>query len=582
MMIKRMIKDRFYFIYWSLASICIFLLMLRIICFADKWGGIEHDSAWYLGVAKNLATQSIYASSVNTQADNKEIGMSIHGRPVVHDSDGYNYFYSSITVGPGFILPQAIFYKIFGVGWWQNRLWALTGMCLLFLLSALMISYFKNIYSLLIFFLWIWCIPQLTIVYAYEAFSEHIAVLWIILSIFFGYYSCKDKIWKKSFNHTSFLFIFFAGIFSSLAVLTKLLAFFIFLSFAIFFLIELTIDRRFKSTCVRGTFYLMGFIIPIALYNLYQYIYLSIYFTSEAYPLVLKDFQLVMQSGGSGVKSILEMLSNGPFIEAKFNFWNDVGINNCWLFWITFIFGCFYLLYKKRDKKINIIILLSLLLLSINSLWFILISPNGWFRHVWYGAYIGMLLFSIICGEFLIKSFKFIYAKKRKISIPLWPIIVALILYLFFPYQNFMYNFNFDRENTDKLDGLRHSRALQGIPPAIFSLSDQKELVSFFEKNIKKEDKIYYLSYFLAAEVPLIVDKIIFPIRSYYYHFKNGPNYYLVFDSYTHGIYRWRFTDHYYSSRMSQYYCTEDVFVNNSFRVCKLKIVSELIRMKIL
>ncbi len=42
------------------------LLVARIILFVGNYAGIEHDSGWQLGLAKNLAHRGIYASYVNT------------------------------------------------------------------------------------------------------------------------------------------------------------------------------------------------------------------------------------------------------------------------------------------------------------------------------------------------------------------------------------------------------------------------------------------------------------------------------------------------------------------------------------
>src|SRR3990170_7616752 len=89
------------------------LFLLRSIFFAANYGGIEHDSGWYLGVARNLAQRGIYASYTNTIIPEEQGDYpSIHGRFSVQDENGYSYFPAGVTVGPGYIIPEAILLKI--------------------------------------------------------------------------------------------------------------------------------------------------------------------------------------------------------------------------------------------------------------------------------------------------------------------------------------------------------------------------------------------------------------------------------------------------------------------------------------
>ena len=90
-----------------------FFFLFRVIFFASEFGAVEHDSGWYLGVARNLAQRGIYASYTNTIRE-EGIGAqpSIHGRFSVQDNNGYSYFPAGVTAGPGYVIPQAILLKI--------------------------------------------------------------------------------------------------------------------------------------------------------------------------------------------------------------------------------------------------------------------------------------------------------------------------------------------------------------------------------------------------------------------------------------------------------------------------------------
>jgi len=134
-MIKVFFKKHFLKIYLGLTVI---LFLARMVLFAGEFGGIEHDSGWYLGVARNLAERGIYASYTNTTTSGG-VGAfpSIHGRFSVQDKNGFSYFPAGVTAGPGYIIPEAMIIKVFGFGWWQARAWPIITLGLL--LAALFI-----------------------------------------------------------------------------------------------------------------------------------------------------------------------------------------------------------------------------------------------------------------------------------------------------------------------------------------------------------------------------------------------------------------------------------------------------------
>ena len=173
-------KNRWVYVYIAFVSL---LVIARFFFFiSTQNGGVEHDSGWYLGVARNMAQKGIYASYTNTIAGTDAPGAapSIHGRFSVQDAHGYTYFPAGVTVGPGFIVPQAIVYKLFGVGIWQNRVVAYSAFCLLIPLLFYIVYALGGVAPLLFFQVWIWAFPQLFLSMSYEAYGEHLALLYLL------------------------------------------------------------------------------------------------------------------------------------------------------------------------------------------------------------------------------------------------------------------------------------------------------------------------------------------------------------------------------------------------------------------
>src|SRR3990167_7690110 len=126
--------------------------LLRSVFFATHIGGVEHDSGWYLGVARNLAQRGIYASYTNTVTEAmKGTYPSIHGRVSVQDDNGFVYFPAGVTVGPGYIIPEALILKLFGYGWWQFRAWPLLAFMGLLILTFLIIWQVGGLLALILF-----------------------------------------------------------------------------------------------------------------------------------------------------------------------------------------------------------------------------------------------------------------------------------------------------------------------------------------------------------------------------------------------------------------------------------------------
>ncbi len=522
----------------------------RILFFVGSYGGVEHDSGWYLGVAKNLAERGIYASYTNTIIEEGVTNApSIHGRFSVQDEKGYSYFPAGVTVGPGYIVPEALILKIFGSGWWQFRAWPLAIFLLLLLLLFSFIYTVGGLPALMIFQVWLYVVPQFYISYSFEAFSESIAFFFIFLSFLF---------YDLSFKKKTLVLIILSGLFYSFAILTKNLFLLPGLIFIPFFTWKLKDIKNIKNNFIRLLLFIFSLFLPILLFEGYRYFVLLSGFGSLGYDAINKDISLTFQQNGSGLANIFTNL-NLEFISNKVKIWLDVGIGHYALFWII-LFLSFIPTYKMANKKYSKIITILFLSMTISFFWFIFISPTGWARHAWQAIMIGMILISIFLGL----TYKKILARKKFYMLP----ILLLLIILFTRRESLDFNYFLTETDIYQWRTNRFIRNLEGFPSTpILSLRDQEELLNYFNKNIKKNDSVYYLGWFLNSEASAITGKVFFPLDRYLSSQKD--NSYLILGPYQKGI--WSLMPPDYVPLKKTLLCQDVVFENNSYTLCKLK-----------
>ena len=111
--------------------------LVRLVLFANTYGGVEHDSGWFLGISRSLAERGSYTTMVSSVADPTPGGQrNIYGQYKVQDEQGRIYFFPESIGAPG-IIPDAIIIKLFGAGFWQYR----AGSLFFFIISMLLAAY---------------------------------------------------------------------------------------------------------------------------------------------------------------------------------------------------------------------------------------------------------------------------------------------------------------------------------------------------------------------------------------------------------------------------------------------------------
>lgn len=532
--------------------------ILRIIFFADQYAGVEHDSGWYLGVAKNLAKRGIYASYTNTiREEGAGPHPSIHGRFSVQDENGFSYFPAGVSVGPGYILPEALIIKIFGDGFWQYRFWSLMTFTGLLLISFLLIYSLGGFLSLLVFQIWLWLIPQMTTTYAYEAYSEHTATFYLLLSFILLFLSIKKN---------KFLLIFLAGLFFSFALLTKILFFLTIVSFAPIFIWHLITSReKIRRVFLMWIIFFIGIFLPLTFFEFYRYIDLITKFGVSGWEAINKDIILNFQVSGSGITNINNFHAiDWNLISKKINIWLDVAVKYPLIVWFIY-FVSPIVIWRNIKSNHRFFITLFFFASLVSFIWFIFISTSGWARHVWHGLFMGMILISLFLGiaisKLLARGNIFLYGFLLLFLIPL------------VKDESIWLNPIINQSTLIKWRDNRYVRGLEGFPsPFILPLNDQKTLIDFFVKNINDKDRIYYIGWFLNAEISPLVDKIFFPLDRYlnYDQYKlSGGKSIAIFGPYQQGA----------ASLVSITYvpekiallCETVIFSNDSYLLCDLK-----------
>lgn len=534
-----------------------FLFLIRMLLFINQYGGIEFDSGWNLGVAKNLSLRGIYASYTNTIVEEEKGSFpSIHGRFSVQDERGFIYFPAAVSIGPGYILPEALVLKILGQGFWQYRLWPIITFTALILVFFYLVYTLGGFLPLIVFQIWLWCIPQLYVNYSFEAFSESISLLYLLISILLIY---KSDPYKRNGR-----LIFLSGLFLGLSISTKMISAITIVAFLPIALWEVYQRKsNMLVLSVRWLSFLLGVVSPIILFNLYQYFSIVSMFDPEGFVAIRRDFELNFRNNGSGIQSIGQL--DWSFTGKKISLWSEIGIRLIPVYWLLFVLSPFILWrFLQKEKRI----LIALLYLSSISIlgWFVFIAPTGWVRYAWIGIPQTMIL-SMISISYLTK----IAYKKLGTILCILILITSMIFLIRFDKIN--PNFFLGQKDIDSWRANRYENGIQGLPSiTIFSLSDQKDLLSFLEKNILEHDRIYYLDGFISPEVSTIFDKVLFSIR----RFENlklgnpdGGKSFLVFGPYQQRIESLVSQD-YLENNITKY-CKQVLFSNSSYKLCILK-----------
>ncbi|MDE2590851.1 MAG: hypothetical protein KGL95_14445, partial [Patescibacteria group bacterium] len=487
-------------------TICL-LFLFRVVVFASQFGGIEHDSGWYLGEAKNLALRGVYASYTNTVV-NDGVGAfpSIHGRFSVQDANGYVYFPAGVSVGPGYVIPESVIIKLFGSGFWQYRAWPLIGFTAMLALTLFIVYETGGMLGLILFAIWMWFLPQFTTQFAYEAFGEDIAFGFLLAGFFLLHISTVLK--KKKF-----LALFIAGVFLALSYLTKTLFVISVVGVAAFIIPDFFRSVRSQKIAFlkRWGLCIAGFLLPILLFQVYEQGYIVSQFGNSGWHAVTEDNRISFAINGSGIDAMnLHGITHldWNFVYKKFLVWVNLGISQAVVVWLAFLLLPIGI-YTCVEKKYRTFLCSLYIAAFVPVVWYLLFASFGWARHIWQGLIIAMVLFCICIGSIFLRMHTL---KNKLIFLAVGVFGLALIL------KPHMFNGNlfFSQQTIEDWRSIREVTGLNGFPSNdTFSLSDEKGLVTFFSSHITAKDRVYYVGWFLNAEVSPLVDKVFYPLERF-------------------------------------------------------------------
>lgn len=321
---------------------------------------LEYDDSYNATVAKNMAFGYGYASSYN----------------------GVLLFPPRITVGVPLVLPVAFAIKLFSNQYWVPSV-ATSAVFLILLLTVMYLP--KKIKGITEKQLWIWrsvfmaliiFVSNLKNVDSFTlkmgeipryngAFSmmlgEFPAVLFLIISAFILILSENRKI-----------LYFTAGIFASLAFLTKTITLISILPICVAYLFFNYGNLKSKLNFI--IFLTLGFLLPIVTFELYKFITLGGF---DKYLILKKQEYSFFKEGGSGLDSTVLMTTIGKIKSMIY----EIGFFRFIILILTSVWVIVSCFFHKTNRNLNVLVCMLASAVLLNTIWWVFVSPYGWIRH---------------------------------------------------------------------------------------------------------------------------------------------------------------------------------------------------------
>jgi hypothetical protein len=376
-------------------AVLILYQMVRLIIFVNIYGGVEHDSGWFLSVARSLAEHGTYTTLVSTMLDpNVPAGFDVnHEFFQVQDTEGRIYFFIEATVGPTQVIPDALVIKLLGSGFWQFRAASLTFYLLFLILASWLLLTVGGFWAALLFQLYIFFYPHLSVFLGYESLGEVPAISFVILS-FYLFARATTAV------HHRRRWFWLSGLAAGLALLAKLISL---LSLSSLGLLWLILYVQKKVTLKEGLLTAAGVVILLLAWEVAQLVTIMSLFGSDIYFSHLQSRLNLFLIDGSGVG---QRGSGGiEFIWYKLLLISEISQPHLILSLLNLLViiasGPFLIAYWRSNHfNRNLVILLWSGWLA-HSLWFIFVSENGWVRHTWAAFILAILLVSLTWAAWL-------------------------------------------------------------------------------------------------------------------------------------------------------------------------------------
>ncbi len=517
--------------------------------FANIYGGIEHDSGWFLTVSRSLAEYGTYTTMVSTIVNPNALGaVNIDKKFDIQADDGRIWFFTGSGNGPLSIVPNAIVLKIFGTGFWTLRAGPLIFYALFLILAAYILYRLAGLSAAVLFHAFLFFYPHISIFLGYEAMGEifsMVYILWAYLAFVAATQKRRHRLWA----------FFWAGLVIGLVINAKLIALWsisgIFVWAGLLWLggvikqrqdklgdskpitqvtdplqakedFRQSIPLNFKELLLLSS----GIPLTLGLWELVQLVVLT----------RLAGFDMYLQQAGQRIKFILDdgsgvglrIHSGAEFFLDKFFLLREIAHPerlNITIIFLAILLGGGLLLWVWRSQPQKQTLLASIWLGWLaNTIWFVAIAKTGWPRHFWFGLVLAMMLLCIITMALIQLGVSQIQRDTEAPGnkTPLQPSRQALLLgsgllllgFIVAGFINQPHVRGFllpdeivpywkEKQINDKYDA--------SLPWIIIPRAAQAEVIDYI-KQMPPEAKVYYPSGHKSAEIPPQTGRIQYPL----------------------------------------------------------------------
>ncbi|MBI1879028.1 MAG: hypothetical protein HYR94_12555 [Chloroflexi bacterium] len=365
--------------------------LARVIGFVNVYGGIEHDSGWFLGVSRSLAEQGTYTSLVSTLADPAVAGaIDVDHKFNIQTAEGRIWFFTGNGTGPASIIPNALILKLFGTSFWTLRAGPLIFYALLLIVTAYSLYQLAGLGAVVLFYVFLFCYPRLSICLSYEAMGEVTAMFYVVVA-----YLVFALALKK--HEKRFPYFFLAGLIAGLAFNTKLLAL-LSISGIVIWAGWLCLSRSKRVTLRELVGLGIGLILPQAIWELIQLVILVRLANFELYLRHAQQRLSFVLDDGSGLGS--QSHTGLEFMQRKFFMLEEVAHPEHWVALLIFAGilsgGSFLLWFWRRQGYQQDLLAPMWFAWLANTAWFVGLSKTGWPRHFWFGLMLAVMLLCVI------------------------------------------------------------------------------------------------------------------------------------------------------------------------------------------
>jgi len=486
---------------WLIILVLIGFQLLRLIFFVNEYGGLEHDSGWFLGLGRSLAETGSYTTMVST-IDNPAPGgnYNIYDQYNVQDAEGRVYFFTESGVFGAGIIPNAMIIRLFGAGFWQYR----TGALLFFALSLLLASYLLygagGVWPILIVHLYLLAYPTLFIPLGYEAMGEIFGLGYILLTFTFFITAISSPSIQKQR-----VWLILSGIAAGLAFITKPITL---LSLGGLPLAWMWFSRQRRISIKEGGLIAVGGMIMPILWEAVQMTTLTTLFGFQTYQHHLtqrSDF--FANEGGSGLGE--KQAATFEFLAHKILVVHEIASAYPLLATLTLIIlligGPLLVWHYYRNDRIRTLVILLWGGWVTHSIWFIGLSKTGWMRHDWYALILGVLLLSLLVPVL----WKRVTAWYHYIPALIITVIVAVNFILQLGHiELFISESSIQRWYHEYLVG-NHTR----LPWILIPPKMQQDAVDSIAEHVPPDAHIFYPEGHKSAEMAVLTGRVLYPLQ---------------------------------------------------------------------